>query len=50
MSCAMFSPPAFIAAALVAVFGIAVWAIRFVMREAATIHAFNRFEGMHFED
>lgn len=46
----MLSTPAFIAVALVAAFGIAAWAIRFVMREAATIHAFNRFEGMHFED
>ncbi len=46
----MFSIPAFVAVALVAAFGSAVWALRFVMREAATIHAFNRFEGMHFED
>lgn len=46
----MISPSVFIAVALVAAFGFAVWATRVIMREAATIHAFNRFEGMHFED
>ena len=50
MNYAMFSPPALIAVALVAALGIAVWAIRFVMRETGTIHALNRFEGMHFEN
>ncbi len=37
-------------AALLPAIGLVLWVGRAIMAQAATIHSFSNFEGMHFED